>query len=74
MEVLNNNMLKYEERNKIEVKQAALELNLERLRSEYKDLASKKKEYEKNSEAIDKNNEIELQIRNKDELIRSNRE
>ena len=74
MEELKNKRLKYEERNKIEVKQAALELNLERLRSEYKDLASKKKEYEKNSEAIDKNNEIELQIRNTDELIRSNRE
>ena len=74
MEELKNKRLKYEERNKIEVKQAALELNLERLRSEYKDLASKKKEYEKNSEAIDKNNEIELQIRNTDELIRNNRE
>ena len=74
MEELKNKRLKYEERNKIEVKQAALELNLERLRSEYKDLASKKKEYEKNSEAIDKNNEIELQIRNTNELIRSNRE
>ena len=74
MEELKNKRLKYEERNKIEVKQAALELNLERLRSEYKDLASKKKEYEQNSEAIDKNNEIELQIRNTDELIRSNRE
>ena len=74
MEELKNKRLKYEERNKVEVKQAALELNLERLRSEYKDLASKKKEYEKNSEAIDKNNEIELQIRNTDELIRSNRE
>ena len=74
MEELKNKRLKYEERNKIEVKQAALELNLERLRSEYKDLASKKKEYEKNSEAIDKNNAIELQIRNTDELIRSNRE
>ena len=74
MEELKNKRLKYEERNKIEVKQAALELNLERLRSEYKDLASKKKEYQKNSEAIDKNNEIELQIRNTDELIRSNRE
>lgn len=74
MEELKNKRLKYEERNNIEVKQAALELNLERLRSEYKDLASKKKEYEKNSEAIDKNNEIELQIRNTDELIRSNRE
>lgn len=74
MEELKNKRLKYEERNKIEVEQAALELNLERLRSEYKDLASKKKEYEKNSEAIDKNNEIELQIRNTDELIRSNRE
>lgn len=74
MEELKNKRLKYEERNKIEVKQAALELNLERLRSEYKDLASKKKEYEKNSEAIDNNNEIELQIRNTDELIRSNRE
>ena len=74
VEALKNKRLKYEERNKMEVKQAALELNLERLRSEYKDLASKKKEYEKNSEAIDKNNEIELQIRNTDELIRSNRE
>ena len=69
MEELKNKRLKYEERNKVEVKQAALELNLERLRSEYKDLASKKKEYEKNSEAIDKNNEIELQIRNNDVYI-----
>lgn len=74
MEQMKAKRLKYEEKNKIEVKQAALELNLERLRSEYKDLSFKKKEYDKNSEAIDKNNEIDLQIRNTDEMIRSNRE
>ena len=54
-------------------KKAALELNIERLRNDYKDLSATKKEYDTNSEAIDKNNAIDIQIRNNDIIIRNKR-
>ena len=63
----------YTTKNKLEMKKTALELNLEKLRNEYKENAAIKKEYEQNSEAIDKNNEIDIQIRNNDVFIRDSR-
>ena len=55
------------------IKKSALEVNVERLRNEYKEKKRIKDEYEKNSEAIDKNNEIDIQIRNTDAFIRDKR-
>lgn len=63
----------YTKKTQIITKKAALELNVERLRNEYKDLSATKKEYEANSEAIDKNNAIDIQIRNNDIVIRTKR-
>jgi len=63
----------YDKKNQLVVKKSALEVNVERLRTEYKENNSLKKEYEKNSEAIDKNNQIDLQIRNTDVYINSKR-
>ena len=63
----------YDKKNQLVVKKSALEVNVERLRTEYKENNSLKKEYEKNSEAIDKNNQIDLQIRNTDVYINAKR-
>lgn len=63
----------YNKKSSLVVKKSALEVNVERLRAEYKENVSLKKEYEKNSEAIDKNNQIDIQIRNTDVYIRDKR-
>ncbi len=73
IESLMNNRTLYDKKSQLTVKKAALEVNVERLRNEYKDNISLKKEYIKNSEAIDKNNEIDMQIRNTDAFIRDKR-
>ena len=63
----------YTKKSQLAVKKSALEVNVERLRNEYKDNISLKKEYEKNSEAIDNNNKIDIEIRNTDTFIRDKR-
>jgi DNA repair exonuclease SbcCD ATPase subunit len=73
LEVLKKNRDFYNRKSQLEMKKAALELNVEKLRNEYKENISIKKEYEKNSKAIDRNNEIDIQIRNNDVLIRDKR-
>jgi DNA repair exonuclease SbcCD ATPase subunit len=55
---------KYEKRSKLEVKKSVLELQLAQLRNEYKEKSSLFNEYKKNNEAIDKNNNIDIEIRN----------
>jgi DNA repair exonuclease SbcCD ATPase subunit len=60
-------------KNQLVIKKSALEVNIERLRNEYKESISLKKEYDKNKESIDKNNEIDIQIRNTDIFIRDKR-
>ena len=47
-----------------------MEVNVEKLRAEYQEYKSTKTEYDKNSDAIDKNNAIDIQIRNNDVFIR----
>ena len=64
----------YTKKTQIITKKAALELNVERLRNDYKDFSATKKEYDSNSEAIDKNNAIDIQIRNNDIIIKNKRE
>ena len=73
LESLKSKRENYEKKSKLEIKKAALELNLEKLRNEYKENNLIKKEYEVNSEAIDKNNEIDIQIRNNEIFIRDKR-
>lgn len=68
-----NNMELFNKKSQLTLKKTALEVNVERLRNEYKDMLSLQKEYEKNSTAIDKNNEIDLQIRNTDVFIQDRR-
>ena len=81
LEEVTNNLSKlktnrelYTKKSQLTIKKAALEVNVEKLRNEYKDNISIKKEYEKNSEAIDKNNKIDIEIRNNEVFIRDKRE
>jgi len=64
---------KYNKKSNLTIKKAALEVNVEKLRAEYQEYKSAKTEYDKNSEAIDKNNAIDIQIRNNDVFIRDKR-
>ena len=73
IEKLKTNRELFNKRTNLTVKKAALEVNVEKLRNEYKENLALKKEYEKNSEAIDKNNAIDIQIRNNDVFIRDKR-
>ena len=63
----------YQELSKLTMSKSALELNVEILRNEYKDDLLLKKNYEKNAEAIDKNNKIEIELRNTEEVMSSKR-
>ena len=74
IESMKTNRELYTKKSQNVTKKAALELNIERLRNEYKDLSATKKEYDSNSEAIDKNNAIDIQIRNDDIIIKNKRE
>lgn len=73
LDEMKTNHEKYDRKSKISMKRAALELNLEKLRSEYVDYKRTKEEYLKNKEIIDKNNDTDIAIRNNDALIRSKR-
>ena len=57
-EGLKTNRNLYTTKSQLTIKKSALEVNVERLRNEYKENMTLKKEYEKNSASIDKNNEI----------------
>ena len=68
---------KYNRKSKLTVEKSAYEVNLERLRNSLLEKKNKLKEYNKNKEAIDKNNNLDIQIRNITILIedkRSNRD
>ena len=73
IETLKINREKYNKKTNLIVKKSALEVNVEKLRNEYKEYTSLKKEYEKNSESIDKNNKIDIEIRNNDVFIQNKR-
>lgn len=73
VESMKNDRDAYNRKSQLTVKKSALEVNVERLRNEYKENKALKKEYEKNSEAIDKNNEIDIQIRNTEFFINDKR-
>lgn len=63
----------YTRKSTISVQKSALEVSIERLRGEYREKNQLLKEYNENSEAIDKNNKIDLDIRNTDVIITGKR-
>jgi exonuclease SbcC len=73
IESLKDSREKYNKKSQLIMKKSALELNVEKLRNEYRENAALKKEYDANSEAIDKNNAIDIQIRNNDVLLTNKR-
>lgn len=64
---------KYIQLNKINTQKAAIEVANEKLRAECLELIAKEKEYKKNAEAIDKNNSLDISIRNLDVNIDTKR-
>lgn len=61
----------YELVNQLQTKRSLAEVKVERLRNEYKESMDKKNEYNKNHEAIDKNNKLDIQLKNIEAIIRS---
>ena len=64
---------KYTTLNTITAQKSALEANIEKLRSECLEMIACEKEYKKNAEAIDKNNSLDISIRNTEASIQSKR-
>jgi DNA repair exonuclease SbcCD ATPase subunit len=73
LESLKSDREKYDKKNKISTKRVALQLNVEQLRNSWKECNSILTEYKKNSEAIDKNNNIDIQIRNNETMLKGKR-
>jgi DNA repair exonuclease SbcCD ATPase subunit len=59
--------------NTLNTQKSALEVNLEVLRNECRTMQTQEAEYKKNSEAIDKNNSIDISIRNTEVSINEKR-
>ena len=73
IESMKTNRDLYNEKSKLTMSKAAFELSMSKLREELKDSMNILKEYKKNSEAIDNNNKLTIQINNNDIHIRSKR-
>lgn len=73
LEDMKSNHEKYDRKSKLSMKKAALEVNVAELRNKYVDYKRTKEEYDKNKAAIDKNNELDIAIRNNEALINSKR-
>lgn len=73
IEELKNNREKYDIKSKTEIKKSVVELKLSQLRSEYKEKKFLLNEYNKNNEAIDRNNNLDIEIRNIDATIKGKR-
>lgn len=63
----------YTRKTTISMQKSALEVTRERLRGEYKEKNQLLKEYNENSDAIEKNNKIDMDIRNTDVIINGKR-
>lgn len=77
IESMKSNRDKYNNKNKLTMKKSALEMNIERLRNDLRELVLKKNEFQKNAEAIELNNKLDIQIRNNEIVLsdkRNNRE
>lgn len=64
---------KYDSKSKLEIKKSVIELKLNQLRTEYKEKRLLLSEYNKNNEAIDKNTNIDIEIRNIEFNLRTKR-
>lgn len=73
MTELKDSREKFLKQSQLSIKKSALEVNIERLRHDYKDNMLLKKEYEKSHELIDANNKLDIQIRNTDAYLQSKR-
>lgn len=73
IESMKKNRDLYNEKNKITMQKAALEVSMSKLREQLRDRKNIEKEYIKNSEAIDNNNKLDIQIRNNDSLLSNKR-
>lgn len=73
IEELKSNREKYDIKSKTEIKKSVVELKLSQLRSEYKEKKFLLNEYNKNNEAIDRNNNLDIEIRNIDATIKGKR-
>ena len=73
IESMKGNRSLYDEKSKLIMSNAALEVSMSKLRAELKDSLSLLKEYKKNSDAIDNNNQIMIQINNNEVHLKSKR-
>lgn len=73
IEELKSNREKYDIKSKTEVKKSVVELKLTQLRNDYKEKKTLLNEYNKNNEAIDRNNNLDLEIRNIDATMKGKR-
>ena len=73
IEQLRENREKYDCKSKTEIKKSVVELKLTQLRNEYKEKKNLLSEYNKNNEAIDRNNNIDINVRNIDATIKNKR-
>jgi DNA repair exonuclease SbcCD ATPase subunit len=64
---------KYERKSVLAVKKSTIELKIEQLISEYREKQILLNEYHKNNDAIDKNNELDIKIRNTDLFLKDKR-
>lgn len=70
---LKENREKYDLKSKLEIKKSVIELKLSQLRNSYKENRNILIEYNKNNEAIDRNNNISIEIRNIDFSLKDKR-
>ena len=73
IEDLKTNRELYDRKSKLIIKKSALELNVEQLRNLYKEKQAILNEYNKNTEAIDKNNQLDIQLRTTDANLKHKR-
>lgn len=73
IEELKSNREKYDIKTKTEIKKSVVELKLTQLRNEYKEKKTLLNEYNKNNEAIDRNNNLDINIRNIDATMKGKR-
>ena len=73
LENMKNAQEQYLQKCKKQVQKGAIEVAIEQYRTSYKENKLLLTEYEKNNEAIDKNNKLELQITNNNVIIKTKR-
>ena len=73
IEELKSNREKYDIKTKTEIKKSVVELKLTQLRNEYKEKKTLLNEYNKNNEAIDRNNNLDINVRNIDATMKGKR-